>query len=100
MELIKEGVPIHMMEPIFSAIIQEMGHGEQGIELLEGRSFTGSNNRHESGSNLPRNEVGFALFAKSIARFLSITGSSELIRSSLSGPRTSFAAAASEVDAA
>ena len=59
MALIKEGVPIYMMEPIFPAIIQEMGHVEQRLELLEGLSFTGSNSRH---SKLPRNEVGFALF--------------------------------------
>jgi hypothetical protein len=53
------------MEPIFPAIIQEMGNVEQRLELLERLSFAGSNRRHESGSKLPPNEVGFALFANS-----------------------------------
>jgi hypothetical protein len=54
-----------VLEPIFPAIMQEMGHVEQRLELLEGLSFAGSNSRHESGSKLAPNEVGFVLFADS-----------------------------------
>ena len=56
---------MHMMEPIFPAIIQEMGQAEQHLELLEALSFACSNSRHESGSKLPRNEVRFAWFDNS-----------------------------------
>ena len=60
-----DSVPVHVMEPIFSSVIKEMGHVKQCLELLERLSFAGSNSGHESSRKPPRNEVAFVLFGKS-----------------------------------